>query len=74
MAIYLLDPRNMPGNVFHGNGILDRQTVTLTFHSRLVDQHPSVCSEAYIVSDQRAAPKMACERVITCERETNMII
>ena len=45
-AVHLLDACDMPSNVLHGDGILDRQTVALTFHSSLIDQNTTVGVES----------------------------
>ena len=45
-GVHLLDACDMPSNILHGDGILDRQTVALTFRSSLIDQNTTVGVES----------------------------
>jgi len=42
---YLLDTRDMSGNVFDGNGVFDGESVALAFYPSLVDEHSTIGRE-----------------------------
>ena len=44
---HLLDGSDMPGNVFDGDGVLDCETVALTFYPRFVDEDASIGGETW---------------------------
>lgn len=44
---YLLDPRDVLGDVLDADRVLHRQSMTLALHPRFVDQDTSVGGEAY---------------------------
>ena len=42
---HLLNARNMSGNIFNGNGVLDGKPMALAFYPSLVDKHSTVGCE-----------------------------
>lgn len=65
----------MTSNVFHGNGILDRQAMALAFYTRFVDKYTSVSGQTWYIVCRLAVMigSRACRRR-TGEGHADMIV